>query len=246
MPQLNIDLSGQAAIITGAAVGIGEALALAFAQSGAAVALNDVNPDRVEDLAQRINDSGGRAIAFHGDISNRFQAAALIERARDTFGRIHILVNAAGVYRDDPILRIDEWDWRRQLDVNLNGAFFCVQLMSRVMAEEGGGSIVNIASTAGHNQPIQQGVAYTASKTGLIGLTKQAAQELAPMGIRVNAICPGNILEPDMPQPDSIANAMQASGNPEDVAALALFLCSDGARFITGQAINVDGGGNML
>ena len=119
----------------------------------------------------------------------------MIEHARDHFGRIHMLINAAGaeIGLTAPMLKLDEWDWRRMMEVNLTGAFFCSQLLGRVMAEEGGGMIVNIASTAGHPDPLPQGVAYVASKSGMIGLTKQCAQELAPQGIRVNAVCPGNI-----------------------------------------------------
>ncbi|MEO8612922.1 MAG: SDR family oxidoreductase, partial [Chloroflexota bacterium] len=142
-----------------------------------------------------------------------------------------------------------EWDWRRLLDVNLTGAFFCSQLVGRVMADEGGGVIVNIASSAGHPNPLPDGVGYVASKAGLIGMTKQIAREYAPQNIRVNAVCPGNIEDPfsEPAEKKSIpANAQGRWGTPDEVAAVTLFLCSDAARFITGQAINVDGGENML
>ena len=138
------------------------------------------------------------------------------------------------------MLKLDEWDWRRVMEVNLTGAFFCSQLLGRVMADEGGGVIVNIASTAGHPSPLPQGVAYVTSKSGLIGLTNQCAQELAPQGIRVNAVCPGNT--GDAPA----RNAQGRAGSHEEVASVVLFLCSDAASFITGQSINVDGGESML
>lgn len=242
MPDFSVRLAGQSAIVTGAANGIGRAVALALAAAGAAVCVNDINPDRIETVAEEIVQAGGRALAFHGDVSNRFQAAALIETAREAFGRIHILVNAAGVYRAEPLLKIDEWDWRRQIEVNISGAFFCTQLLGRVMSEEGGGRIINIASTAGRVGTNTEASAYVTSKAGLIGLTKQSARELAAHNIRVNAVCPAYVDEPDMPHYDPPPNALKRMGAPEEVAQVVLFLCSDAASFITGQALNVDGG----
>jgi 3-oxoacyl-[acyl-carrier protein] reductase len=239
--QFTTDFTGRTVIVTGAGAGIGEAIATAFVQAGARVVVNDLNPDRAERIAEALKAAGGQAVAFQGDIGNRFQAAALIETARDAYDRIDIFVNAAGIYKAEPIARIDEWDWRRQIEVNLVGAFFCTQLMGRVMADEGGGTIVHIASTAGYSHTLPMGAGYVASKAGLIGLTQQAARELAPSDIRVNAVCVGSIAEPDMPaEPHNMLNRM---GNPADAAQAVLFLCSDAARFITGQMLVVDGGG---
>jgi len=235
------DFTGQSVIVTGAGAGIGEAIARAFARAGANVVANDLNPDRAERIMDTLKAAGGQAIAFQGDIGNRFQAAALIETARDAFGQINLFVNAAGIYKVEPMARIDEWDWRRQIEVNLTGAFFCTQLMGRVMADEGGGVIVHLASTAGHTHTLPLGAGYVASKAGVIALTAQAARELAPVGVRVNAVCAGSISEPDMPtEPHNMLNRM---GEAEDVANAVLFLCSDAARFITGQTLIVDGGG---
>ena len=241
MSNFQIDLSGRTALVTGAGADIGRAVALALAAAGARVVVNDLNPDRVERVSEEITSAGGQAFGWQADVSNRFQVGSLIEAARDAFGKIDILVNAAGAVSTTPMLNLDEWDWRRLLDVNLTGAFFCSQLLGRVMADEGGGMIVNIASTAGHPLPQDAGVAYVASKAGLIGLTKRCAVEYAPLGIRVNAVCPGNIAENSTP-----TNPQKRLGSVDEVASVVLFLCSDAASFITGQAINVDGGESTL
>lgn len=220
--------------MTGAGADIGRAVALALGASGAAVVVNDLNPDRADRVAGEIIDAGGRALAWDADVANRFQVASMIEAGRDAFGRLTLLVNAAGVYKVGPMATLDEWDWRRVLDVNLTGAFFCSQLLSRVMADEGGGAIVNVASSAvGHSLP--GGAAYVASKSGLLGLTRQSARELAPLGIRVNAICPAPL------SGDEAADAALA----EACAGATLFLCSDAARLIAGQAIEIDGGARL-
>jgi 3-oxoacyl-[acyl-carrier protein] reductase len=241
----SVNLSGQAAIVTGAGADTGRAIALALAASGAAVVVNDINPDRADNVTAEIIAAGGRAIAWQADVANRFQVGSMVEAGRDAFGRIHILINAAGAMKLGAASQLDEWDWRRLLDVNLTGAFFCTQFAGRVMADEGGGVIVNIAAAAGHPNPLPDGVGYVASKSGLVGMTKQIAHEFAPLGIRVNAVCPGNILEYE--DPALIPHNAQARwGTADDVAGAALFLCSDAARFITGQSINVDGGEGMV
>ena len=246
MPIFSVDLRGHTAIVTGAGADVGRAIALALADSGANVVVNDINPDRAEQVASEIRERGGDALGHQGDIANRFQVGTLIETARDHYGRIHMLVNAAGAQSlTAPMLKLDEWDWRRVLEVNLTGPFFCSQLLGRVMAEEGGGVIVNIASSAGHPNPLPQGVGYVASKSGVIGLTKQSARELAPLGVRVNAVCPGNLVDPygeDTPA----NNAQGRLGTYDEIAGVVLFLCSDAASFVTGQCLNVDGGEAMV
>ena len=205
------DLRGRAAIVTGAGAGAGRAIALALAEAGAAVAINDLNPDRAEGTRAAIARAGAApALACPGDVSNRFQAANLIERARERFGHVSLLVNAAGAGPlQRPLLQLDEWDWRRLLDVNLTGAFFCTQLLGRVMAEEGGGAILNLIPD-GLNPGVASGdVATVAARAGLAGLTRQSARELAPLGIRVCGLC------------------VAAAADPAEVAAAALWLCTD-------------------
>jgi NAD(P)-dependent dehydrogenase (short-subunit alcohol dehydrogenase family) len=149
MGEFRVDLSGRVALVTGAGEGIGRAVALVLAGAGAAVCVHDINPDRADAVVAAIQAQGGRAMAWVADVSNRFQVAAMIEALRDRLGGQQIVVNAAGVEKQTPFLRIDEYDWRRVLEINLTGAFFCTQLAARVMVDEGGG-VVNIASTAGY------------------------------------------------------------------------------------------------
>ena len=156
-PPFHVNLSECAALVTGAGEGIGRAIALALAASGAAVVANDLNPDRADRVAEEIQAAGGRSIPWQADVSNRFQVGSMIEAGRDAFGKLNILVNAASVEKLGSMSALDEWDWRRILDVNITGAFFCTQLLSRVMADEGGGVIVNVGSTAGHGITLPDG-----------------------------------------------------------------------------------------
>lgn len=237
MSAVTFDFGGKTAIVTGAGMGIGKAITLALVNAGCAVGVNDINPDHVFTLEETINRMGGRVMAMQGDVSNRFQVSALIEATREAFGRVDYLINTAGVYKSGDINKVDEWDWRRQLDVNLTGAFFCSQLISRVMADDGGGVILNFAHSA---SSLESGVGYIASKGGVVAMTKQFARELAPKNIRVNVISVGDVVDNDIPA--SSQNFLGHVGTPEDVANMALFLLSDSARFITGACIDVDGG----
>jgi|SRR5579859_3028534 len=244
MPNFTVDLRGRAALVTGAGEGIGRAIALALGGSGASVFVNDINPDRADHVADEINAAGGKAFGWQADVANRFQVGSMIEAMRDRFGAVHLLINTAGVDRPSAATLVDEYDVRRVLEVNLIGTFFCCQLAGRVMLDEGGGIIVNVASVYGHSLARSDSAPYIASKAGLIGLTRSLALEWAASNLRVNAVCPGDIQETAH---ESLApgNPQHRLGMPEEAANVVLFLCSDAASFVTGQSIHVDGGLSM-
>lgn len=238
MSAFRVDLSGQVAIVTGAARQPGQAIAVALARAGAAVCAVDVNPDRLDETARLIEADGGQALRWTGDVSNRFQVAALIEATRDAFGGLHMVINVATADKRAPLLALDEYDWRRTIEINLTGAFFCTQLAARVMADEGGGSIVNVCGVIGSLRTAPEVTPLATSHAGLLGLTRQAARELAGQGVRVNAVCAGSPASLDTPPGRPVS--------PEDVAAAVLFLCSPGAAAISGHILVVDGGSTLL
>ncbi len=245
------EFTDKVVLITGAGRGIGRSLALAFASRGAIVAANDITPVNLDDTVAQIKAAGGRGRDYVFDVAKKMPVQTMIEAVRDDWGRIDILINNAGVEPHASLLEMDEWDWRRTIDVNLNGPFFTIQSVGRVMRDQGGGVIVNIASIAGRAAGLKNRGAYVASKQGLIGLTREAAREFAAYNIRVNAVCPG-VIETEMTaalrQDEAMMQRWLADiplarlGRPEEVAGLVLFLCSDAAAYLTGQAINLDGG----
>lgn len=236
MSEQHTELSKRNALVTGAGAGHGQAIALALADSGASVAVCDINIERADRTREQIHERGGRAIALQADISNRFQAANMIETARDAFGKIHILVNAAGVFHPEAMLSIDEWNWRRQLEMNITGVFFCLQLAGRVMADEGGGVIINLASAIGLGSTLPSGIGYVASQAAVLAMTRQAARELAPHGILVNAIATGGAPPEDAQRADPIG-ALKLDGR--SVGDVAVYLCSEEAAALTGQVLVV-------
>lgn len=186
-------LQNQVAIVTGAGKGVGAAIAQALAAAGVRVAVNDLNPDRAERTAVFIREAGGQAIAVAGDVANKFQCVHIIETTRAAWGQLDILVNNAAIMPQSTLLKLDEWEWNRCLEVNLKGTFFMSQLCGRVMADENqdrGGVILNIASTAGVSTPLENRAAYCASKAGVVGFSRECAREYAGYGLRVHVLVP--------------------------------------------------------
>ena len=248
-------LQGKTAIVTGAASGIGLATARRFAQEGASVIAADWNQERLDAAVASIREAGGAITGSPGDIADQYTAEGLVELAVSTYGALDILVNNAGVM--DWMHGVGEMPddiWRKVLGINLDGPMYTSRKAVQQMLAQGGGSIVNVASTAAISGAAA-GAAYTVSKHGLVGLTRNTAWMYAKRGIRCNAICPGgtatNIAE-TMPQdrldPAGAERAMAYSAlipaflEPDDIAALALFLASDDSRHINGAIIPADGG----
>ena len=245
------DFADKVVLVTGAGRGIGRAIAQEFAARGAIVAANDITPVNLDETVERIQNSSGRVKDYVCDIAKKMPVQTMVEAILDDWERIDILINNAGVEPHTSLLDMDEWDWRRTIDVNLTGPFLTMQSVGRVMRQQGSGVIVNVASIAGRAFGLKDRAAYVASKTGLLGLTREAAREFAAYGVRVNAVCPG-VIETEMTAKLRQNEMMMQKwledipqgrlGKPQDVVDLVLFLCSEGASYLTGQAINIDGG----
>ena len=241
-------LKDKIALVTGAARGIGRAIALTLAQRGADVAVVDLSIEEVRPVAEEIERLGRRAMALQGNIANSADVEDFVQKISGEFGRIDILVNNAGITRDTLLMRMKEEAWDAVISVNLKGAFLCTKAVSRLMMKQRYGRIINISSVIGLMGNAGQ-ANYGASKAGLIGFTKSVARELGSRNITVNAVAPGFIIT-SMTEvlPANVKEKLMEQiplgklGNPEDVAYTVAFLASAEASYITGQTIAVDGG----
>ncbi len=245
-------MENRVAIITGAARGIGEAIAKVFAQSGSLVVVSDLEIDECRQVVKAIEDAGGKGLAIRCDVRSRQEIENMVRQAVDTFGKLDILVNNAGILGRRPLLKLSEEDWDLTLGVNLKGQFLCAQAAAREMVPNKWGRIINIGSISmgGCGMAYPHIAHYTASKAGVIGLTSALALELTPHGVNVTAICPGVIdtaMAAEAKAPEQIDRVLARVpagrfGQPEEVARVAAFLASEEASYISGNAIIVDGG----
>ena len=238
-------LAGTVALVTGATRGIGRAIALGFAEEGADVVVSGRDQQAAQAVCRDIQARGARAVWQVGDLQKVDTARGLVARAVESFGRLDVLVNNAGLFQRRPLLEMTEAEWDLVLDVNLKAAFFCAQAAAHAMLGRGG-SIVNVASDAAWSGGLNPCAHYAASKAGMLSITRSLAKELAPHGIRVNAIAPGMIETemggtagatlPDLPIP------LGRYGTTEEVTAAAVFLVSGEASYMTGAVLNLSGG----
>jgi len=253
-------LKDKVVLVTGAGAGIGAAIAVAMAEAGANVVSVDIDSAAAQATADKAGAFQVKTLALQADVGDLKDIDRMVETAVGKFGKLDVIVNNAGVTRKAFIMDLTEGDWDRIHRVNAKGTFFCLQRAARQMIEQGGGRIINIASIAGRGYAGTSNAAYAASKGAVIALTKTASQQLAPHNITVNAICPGvtrtalgerNMEVRAQEQGITVEEARERhyahiplgrANDPEDIAAMAVFLASPGARNITGQAYNVDGG----
>jgi len=213
------DFADKVVLITGAGLGLGRQLAEAFASKGAMVAANDLTPINLDETVARIESSGGKALAYVADIASKLALQTMLNEIVDQFGRIDILIQAASVNPFDPILTMDEWDWRRTVDINLTGPFLLMQSVGRVMRSQGEGIIINVISMD------ERSSAAIAGKTGLMGLTRSAASEFGAYNIKINAVCSG------------ISDAKNIAVLPKNPVELVQYLCSNATMDFQGQSI---------
>jgi NAD(P)-dependent dehydrogenase (short-subunit alcohol dehydrogenase family) len=250
MSAKTISFEGRAALVTGAGSGIGAAAAKAFAEAGAMVCCADINRQAALATAETVNAAGGRALACEVDVADERSNLAAVHAAVSAFGRLDVVYLNAGVLAAGPLLDTDVDTWERVMGINLRGVFLGLKAAVPALRKAGGGAIAVTASTAGLRGDFGMGL-YTASKHGVVGLVKCAAAEFAPDNIRVNAVAPGAVAtpmvsgrHPDLGRGSPLANMHPIGrvGQPEDIADLVLFLCSDLAGFVTGGIYPIDGG----
>lgn len=242
-------LQGKCAVITGASRGIGREIALQFAKEGANIVLNyRSSEEEALELKKELDKLGSNTLVIKADVSNFDEAENLIKEAKNTFGKVDILVNNAGITKDTLLIRMKEEDFDKVIEVNLKGAFNCLRAVSPIMIRQKEGKIINMSSVVGVVGNAGQ-INYSASKAGVIGMTKSLAREIGSKNINVNAIAPGfidtdmtRVLSKDQKKNIISGVPLNRLGQVEDIANLAVFLASDKSNYITGQVIHVDGG----
>jgi NAD(P)-dependent dehydrogenase (short-subunit alcohol dehydrogenase family) len=255
-----MNLTGKVALVTGAGQGIGRACAVALAQAGATVVVADINAQKAEETAEAILSSQQQAAAVSADVGDLADIDRMVRRTLELYGQVDIVVNNAGVTRRADIMDLTEADWDRIHRVNAKGVFFCLQRVAREMIPRRSGRIINVASIAGKGYAGTSNAAYAASKGAVIALTKTASQQLGRYNINVNSVCPGvtrtalsdanlhvraqqeGVTVEEMERRRADVIPLKRANDPEDIAAMVVFLASPGARNITGQSFNVDGG----
>jgi len=248
-----MDLKDRIVIVTGARRGMGKSHASVLAKAGAKVVVSDISEEDCQKVVEEIKKEKGEALAVKCDVSKKEEVDNLVKKTIERFGRVDILVNNAGICQFKPFLELTEEEWSRTLNINLKGYFLCAQAVAKEMVKQKSGRIINIASVASGQVGIGMATLahYCASKGGIIAMTEALAVELAPFGIRVNAVAPGMIETPmidPMKKDPKMMEAMLARvpmhrvGNPEEVSNLVLFLASDASSYITGSTVIIDGG----
>lgn len=248
------ELDGKVAIVTGAGQGMGRAVAERLSAAGAKLVANDLDGDAAERTARAIAGRGGEADVQQGDVTSAEDVRNMVQGAMESFGGVHILVNNAGVLRPTHVIHIEEEEWDFVVNVNLKGTYLCSRAVLPAMREAGWGRIVNFSSTAGKKYSTIGGAHYSAAKAGILGFTRHLAKEEAANGITVNSVCPGLIdtemvrstISPEQAAVYGASFPVPRLGRPDEVAELVAFLASDRAAYITGAALDINGGDLMV
>jgi len=247
-------LEGRVAVVTGGGRGIGKAISAKLIEAGAKVSVADVDEDSALQTAKELSDPSGEVIGSFVDVALEESVLSLMQMTLETFGQIDILVNNAGIMSRTRLMDISLNEWERTMQINLTGVFLCTKAVLPNMRESEFGRIVNISSSAGRSVSTLGGAHYTASKAGVLGLTRATAKEVAPLGITVNAICPGLIetmMAVETTTPEELQEFLDSFplkrlGSPEEIGQLVVFLCSDEAAYITGASLDINGGDLMI